>query len=62
MKTNYILLIAPRSIPLRIRNISHRSCRENQHTHYNVKKTGWGDVEGMDMAQIGMSGGLSWKF
>ena len=31
---NCTFLITYRSVPLRMRNISHKSCRENQNTHF----------------------------
>jgi len=46
----YTFLVTSRSIPLRMRNVSHKSCRENQNIQ-NVKETGCEDVEGMGMAQ-----------
>jgi len=55
----YVLLIASRSVSLRMRNISHRRRTVNQNTHYNDKETRCEDVEGMEMAHIGISGGLS---
>jgi len=34
MKTNIYFFITSRSILLRMRNVSDKSCRENQNTHF----------------------------
>jgi hypothetical protein len=39
MKTEYIFFISPRSFFLRMRNVSDKSCRENQNTYFVFSKS-----------------------